>query len=95
MYTPAGASLPSHPSCGFWVVKTMAFDFQNGDVVFTERELFMLSATRSGTKVTEIARQLGITTRTVSLIKESLRDKLGVKSNPELVPQAMKNGLIQ
>ena len=69
--------------------------FQHGGVVFTERELFILSATRSGIKVTEIARHLGITTRTISLIKESLRDKLEVKSNPELVLEAMKNGLIQ
>ena len=68
-------------------------DEYNKDLI-TKRELVILSGTRNGLKVSVIAGQLGLCGRSISFIKEGLREKLNVRSNPELVPEAIKNGLI-
>ena len=57
-----------------------------------ERQVLQLLA--EGRAMKEVAAVLGISPRTVEFHKYRIMDLLGVKSNAELVQQAIKLGLI-
>lgn len=60
----------------------------------TAKETEVLAKLASGLSVKEIARQLGLTTKTVQSHRNSLRKKLKVRTDVELCLIAIKSGLV-
>lgn len=58
-----------------------------------EKDIFMLFAEGKSTK--EISDKLFISVKTVNTHKQNILDKLGLKSNADIVKYALKNGLIR
>ena len=58
-----------------------------------EREIFMLLA--EGRSTREIGEELFISVKTVGTHKQNILEKLGLKTNSDLVKYALKKGLIQ
>ncbi len=60
----------------------------------SEREFQVFLRLASGAKVSEIARDLHLSVKTVSTYRSRLLEKIGVTSNAELAGYAIRNGLI-
>lgn len=60
----------------------------------TEREYEVLRLLSDGLRVTDIARRLDISVKTVSTHKVRLQDKLGVRTTAQIVPRAAAVGLL-
>jgi DNA-binding NarL/FixJ family response regulator len=58
-----------------------------------EKDIFLLFAEGKSTK--EISDKLFISVKTVNTHKQNILDKLGLKSNADIVKYALKNGLIR
>jgi two-component system invasion response regulator UvrY len=61
----------------------------------SKRELLILMMIAQGHKNNEIAVTLNISPKTVSTYRARLHEKLGVKSDIEMVHLAMKHGIIE
>ncbi len=57
-----------------------------------EREVFLLMAT--GTTITDIAQQLGLSANTVSTFRARVFEKMGFANNMELIKYAIDNGIV-
>lgn len=86
----------------FYVAKEIAtliatnlksFSAMNAFVHLTQRELEILKRIAIGRRMSTIARELGISSKTVSSHKANILDKLGLSSDSELVLYAMENDL--
>ena len=64
------------------------------DQIFTPRELDIIKLSGSGLQYKEIAKELGISPRTVDTIKNNIFHKLGISSTVELVLYALRKGII-
>ncbi len=62
---------------------------------FTEKELEVLHLSAQGFYAKEIADQMGISPKTVSVHKSNIFKKLGINNSVELVTYALKMGLIK
>lgn len=62
--------------------------------VLTERELQVLRLLADGMRVTDIARQLSLSVKTVSTHKVRLQDKLGALGTAQIVPRALAAGVL-
>jgi DNA-binding NarL/FixJ family response regulator len=60
----------------------------------SRREFEVMQALASGTSILEIAAQLGVSTQSVTTYRRRLLEKLGVRSNAELVSLAILHGHI-
>ncbi|NTV70563.1 MAG: response regulator transcription factor [Azonexaceae bacterium] len=60
----------------------------------SRREFEVMQALASGTSILEIAARLGVSTQSVTTYRRRLLEKLGVKSNAELVTLAILHGQI-
>lgn len=61
----------------------------------SDRELQTLMLIAEGRKLSEIAEQLSLSPKTVSVYRARVLEKLGLSSNAELATYAMRNGLIE
>jgi two-component system, NarL family, invasion response regulator UvrY len=61
----------------------------------SDREFQVMSMIVGGKGLTEIARHLGISVKTVSTHRARLLEKMHLKNNAELVQYALRNGLIK
>jgi DNA-binding NarL/FixJ family response regulator len=64
-------------------------------VVLTEREQEVLELICKGNSNNEIAKLLGVSTRTVDGFRAKLLEKTGAKNAPNLVMYALKHGLVR
>ncbi len=62
--------------------------------LLSERELQVFTRLAHGDSVTQIARNLNLSVKTISTYRSRLLDKIGVSSNAELATYAVRNGLI-
>jgi len=67
---------------------------KNTSIHLTEREQEVLELICKGFSNTEIAKMLGVSSRTVDGFRAKLFEKTGAKNAPNLVMFALKNGLI-
>jgi DNA-binding CsgD family transcriptional regulator len=63
--------------------------------VLSDREFQVLQMLAQGQSVAEIAAVLMLSPKTVSTYRARLLDKLGLKSNAELIHYAIQNQLIE
>ncbi|MDZ4340343.1 MAG: response regulator transcription factor [candidate division NC10 bacterium] len=61
----------------------------------SDREFQIMTMIVSGKSLTQIAKDLGISVKTVSTHRARLLEKMRLKSNAELVQYALRNGLIK
>lgn len=66
-----------------------------GQLDLSERELEVLKLYAEGKSTREISEKLFISVKTVGTHKQHIFDKLGLKSNADMVKYAIKEGLIQ
>jgi len=81
------------------IAEKLAFNsFDNPELALherlSEREFQILRLLSEGISVTEIARKLNISDKTVSTHRIRIMEKMGMKKNAELTMYALKNGLI-
>jgi len=81
------------------IAEKLAFKaFDNPEIALheklSEREFQILRLLSEGVSVTEIARKLNISDKTVSTHRIRIMEKMGMKKNAELTMYALKNGLI-
>lgn len=69
-------------------------DGQLAHHLLSERELQVFLRLASGETVTQIARSLDLSVKTISTYRTRLLDKIGVSSNAELATYAVRNHLI-
>ncbi len=62
--------------------------------LFSDRELEIILLCAKGLKAREIAQHLFISKRTVEWHRAKIFEKLGINNNIELVPYAIKNGIV-
>jgi DNA-binding NarL/FixJ family response regulator len=67
----------------------------DGQVDLSERELEVLKLYAEGKSTREISEKLFISVKTVGTHKQHIFEKLGLKSNADMVKYAIKEGLIQ
>ena len=67
---------------------------RKSNIILSEREKQVLDLICKGSSNTEIAKELGISQRTVDGHRSRLFDKTGAKNSPNLVMFAIKNNLI-
>jgi two-component system, NarL family, invasion response regulator UvrY len=60
----------------------------------SERELQTLLKIASGTRLSDIAEELMLSPKTVSVYRTRVMEKLGIATNAELTAYAIRNGLI-
>jgi DNA-binding NarL/FixJ family response regulator len=70
-------------------------DNPEGQVELSERELEVLKLYAEGKSTREISEKLFISVKTVGTHKQHIFEKLGLKSNADMVKYAIKEGLIQ
>jgi DNA-binding NarL/FixJ family response regulator len=61
----------------------------------SEREFQILCKLASGNSVSEIAKELCLSVKTVSTYRTRVLEKMGLRSNADLTAYALRNGLIQ
>jgi len=61
----------------------------------SEREFQVLRMIASGQTVSQIARDLGLSVKTVSTYRARIMDKTGFKNNAELTRYALRSGLVE
>lgn len=61
----------------------------------SDREYQVLCLIASGKRVKEIAEQLHLSEKTVSTYRARILEKMGMKTNAELIRYAIKNGLLE
>ena len=60
----------------------------------SDREYEVMSRIASGKTVTEIAKELSLSAKTISTYRARVLEKLGVKNSAEIVQYAIRNGLV-
>lgn len=63
--------------------------------LLSDRELQVLTLMASGKRLADIARDLSISPKTVSVYRARILDKMAMSSNAELTHYALKNGLVE
>lgn len=63
--------------------------------LLSDRELQVLTLMASGKRLADIARELSISPKTVSVYRARILDKMAMSSNAELTHYALKNGLVE
>jgi DNA-binding NarL/FixJ family response regulator len=61
----------------------------------SDREYQVLRLLGSGKTISDIARDLGLSVKTVSTYRARVLDKLGMRSNAELMRYAIENHLLE
>ena len=62
--------------------------------LLSDRELQVLTLMASGKRLADIARELSISPKTVSVYRARILEKMALSSNAELTHYALKNGLV-
>lgn len=60
----------------------------------SDREYDVMARIGSGKTVTEIAKDLSLSAKTISTYRTRVLEKLGVKNSAEIVQYALRNGLV-
>lgn len=96
------AALENPAKASFWMtdsVKTLLdeqkFDSDNNYDLLTTREQQIFRMIAEGTKPSDIAGKINISTKTISVHRENLMRKMDVKSNSGIVHLAIKLGIIE
>jgi DNA-binding NarL/FixJ family response regulator len=89
-----GGKYVSPPVAAFLVGQITAGEGKPSYEALSGREYEVFRALVGGQSVTEIARQLGLSSKTVSTYRVRLYEKLGVKTLVELTRYALEQGLI-
>jgi DNA-binding NarL/FixJ family response regulator len=63
--------------------------------MLSDRELQVLKLIASGKRLADIARELSISPKTVSVYRARILEKMALESNAELTHYALKNGLVE
>jgi two-component system, NarL family, invasion response regulator UvrY len=74
-----------------WAAKTMATPHE----ALSDREYQVLRMVGSGQTVSDIARGLGLSVKTVSTYRSRVLEKLGMRTNAELMRYAIENSLLE
>ena len=61
----------------------------------SEREFQIFCKLATGTTVSEVARELSLSVKTVSTYRSRVLEKMRLRSNADITTYALKNGLIQ
>ena len=78
------------------LVNTMAFDLDRClHDTLSNRETLVLRKIAEGKSVSEIAQESSLSMKTISTYRVRLLDKMGMRSNAELIRYADRNGLVQ
>ncbi|HVT02922.1 MAG TPA: response regulator transcription factor [Thermoanaerobaculia bacterium] len=62
--------------------------------ILSDREYEVMSGIASGKTVTEIAKELSLSAKTISTYRARILEKLGVRNSAEIVQYAIRNGLV-
>ncbi len=89
-----GGKYVSPPVAAFLVTQITAGEGKPSYEALSGREYEVFRALVAGQSVTAIAKQLGLSSKTVSTYRVRLYEKLGVKTLVELTRYAMEHGLI-
>lgn len=89
-----GSKYVSPPVAAFLVARITAGEGKPSYEALSGREYEVFRALVAGQSVTKIARELGLSSKTVSTYRVRLYEKLGVKTLVELTRYAMEHGLI-
>ncbi len=82
------------PTSTTYTISSSPLVTRPGHIQLTERERDILAGVARGERSKEIARRLGITTRTVATHLTSIYNKLDVDSRASAVAVAMERGLL-
>ncbi len=74
-----------------WAAKAMATPHE----ALSDREYQVLRMVGSGQTVSDIARGLGLSVKTVSTYRSRVLEKLGMRTNAELMRYAIENSLLE
>lgn len=83
------------PSLAESLAAGLTHDEQAPHETLSDREFAVLKAIGAGRSMKEVAGSLGISPKTVSTYRLRILEKLGAKSNAELVRYALKHGLVE
>jgi DNA-binding NarL/FixJ family response regulator len=74
-----------------WAAKSVTTPHE----ALSDREYQVLRMVGSGQTVSDIARHLGLSVKTVSTYRSRVLEKLGMRTNAELMRYAIENGLLE
>jgi two-component system, NarL family, invasion response regulator UvrY len=84
------------PSLAEKMASFLAIDVQKAPHErLSDREFQVLRSMASGHTVTDIAKELSLSVKTISTYRTRLLEKMGMKNNAELTHYAIRNGLVE
>lgn len=89
-----GRRYVSHDTADLFSRKTVNLETAPHDTL-SDREYQVLRLLGSGRTISDIARDLGLSVKTISTYRARVLDKLGMKSNAELMRYAIQNQLLE